>query len=150
MNPVAHQPSPKPILLTPLQMRIVQLEAGSAVTGVDLHGLPGAVVGSPDHIHSPRKRRPQVKLHVRPVDKRLAGVVCVGAEHGVVEACARVVGVDVEVVVGGGVAGGGLEVEFLGGDGFVGGGAGDEGGGCGSGGQEGGCEGGEELHCCFR
>lgn len=40
MNPVAHQPSPESILLTPLQMRIVKLEAGRAVAGVDLDALP--------------------------------------------------------------------------------------------------------------
>lgn len=143
MNPVANQPSPESILLTPLQMRIVKLEAGSAVAGVDLDALPcctfttvsthpytpeysestvwiqgrlTTIVSSPNHINTPRKRCPQIKLHIRPVDKRLARVVCVGAQHGIVEARARVVRVDVEVVVGVAVAGG-LEVEFLGGDG---------------------------------
>lgn len=145
MNPVTDQPSPESILLTPLQMRIVQFEAGSAVASVDLHGLPGAVVRSPNHINTPRKRRSQIKLHIRPVDKRLAGVVRVGAQHGIVEACARVVRIDIEVVVGGVVAGS-LQVESLGSDGFGVGGAGDEGGGCGDGGQERGGERGEESH----
>lgn len=158
-------------------MRIVKLEAGSAVAGVDLDALPcctfttvstfpytrgiltesaiqtqkgrlTTIVRSPNHINTPRKRRPQVKLHIRPVDKRLARVVCVGAQHSIVEARARVVRVDVEVVVGVAVAGG-FEVEFLGGDGGGVAGAGDEGGCCGSDGQQSRGERGEKFHFVF-
>lgn len=96
------------------------------------------IVTSPHHVKSPRKRGIQIKLDIGVIQKGLARITGIGTEDGIVQTGARVVAVDVEVVmlVLGGL--GGLEVERFGGL------AGDEGGSRDGGDEEG--ERGEEFH----
>ena len=96
------------------------------------------IVTSSHHVKSPRKRGIQIKLDIGVVQEALARITGIGTEDGIVQTGARVVAVDIEVVVLVLPGLGGLEVEGLGGL------AGDEGGGRDGGGEEG--ERGEELH----
>lgn len=104
-----------------------------------------AIVRSAHHLHSPRERGVQIKLHTGVVQESPAGLAGVGGEHGIVQTGARVVGVDVEVVVS--ILGrvGGFEVEVLRGGLCSAVGPGDEGRSRDGGGKE--SEGGEKLHC---
>lgn len=103
-----------------------------------------AIVCGAHHLQPPRERGVQVKLHRGVVQESPAGLAGVRGEHGVVQARARVVGVDVEVVVGILAGVGGFEVEVLRGGLCRAVGPGDEGSGRDDGGEE--SEGGEEVH----
>lgn len=103
-----------------------------------------AIVCGAHHLHPPRERGVQVKLHRGVVQESPAGLAGIRGEHGIVQARTRVVGVDVEVVVDILVCIGGFEVEVLRGGLCRVVGPGDEGSGRGDGGEE--SEGGEEVH----